>query len=359
MLARFLNEQLVSIFLVIGFFLRLVTRSKITDHRMRHFYIAVFACALLILSEGLEQYAALDPSRRFWRIMFSASGYSLRPVAALSMLLVVKGDRTKDFWFWLPAVVNAVLAFSAFFSPIYFYYYEDTYNFDRGPLNYLGFYVAGLYLLLLFILTYRRYRMGKKQEVRVLILCGAACLLASVFDIQVGGAHLTAFIMVSVIFCYMFINQQDADLDALTGLRNRQALYADLPDLDRNVTAVASLDMNGLKRLNDTRGHAAGDEALRTIGHCMAAHAESTVIPYRVGGDEFIILFLKKTEADVTSALEKITREIAASSGDVAAGYAMREDGADINAVMKLSDHNMYERKSAYYHTSGHDRRTF
>ena len=50
MLAQFLNEQLVSIFLVVGFFLRLKLRSRITDRRMRHFYTAVFCCALLILS---------------------------------------------------------------------------------------------------------------------------------------------------------------------------------------------------------------------------------------------------------------------------------------------------------------------
>ena len=71
MLAQFLNEQLVSIFLVVGFFLRLKLRSRITDRRMRHFYTAVFCCALLILSELLEEYAAQDPSRRFWRILFS------------------------------------------------------------------------------------------------------------------------------------------------------------------------------------------------------------------------------------------------------------------------------------------------
>ena len=358
MLAHFLNDQLISIFLVVGFFLRLITRSKITDSRMRHFYVTVFACALLILSEYLESVAAQDPSLRFWRILFSAAGYSLRPVAPLCMVLVVHGShKGKQFLFWLPAVINAVLAFSAFFSRIYFWFDEETYSFSRGPLNYLGFFVAGLYLLLLFILTYRRYRMGKINEVRVLILCGIACVLASIFDIQVGGAHLTAFIMISVIFYYMFINQQDADLDALTGLRNRQAFYTDVEDLDRNITAVASVDMNGLKRLNDTMGHDAGDDALRAIGRCMGTYAGSGIIPYRVGGDEFMILFLKKTEADVSSALEKITRKIADETCSVAAGYAMREEGADLSAVISQSDRQMYENKSAYYRAAGHDRR--
>ena len=359
MLAQFLNEQLVSIFLVVGFFLRLKLRSRITDRRMRHFYMAVFCCALLILSELLEEYAAQDPSRRFWRILFSALGYSLRPASALSMLLVAIGERAgKRVWlFWVPAVVNTLLAFSAFFSRIYFWFDEESYAFARGPLNYLGFFVAGLYLLLLFFVTYQRYRVGKTTEVRVLMLCGISCVLAAVFDIEVGGKHLTAFILIGVIFYYMFINQQDADLDALTGLRNRQAFYADLEDLERNITAVASVDMNGLKRLNDSKGHDAGDEALRTIGRCMAARAGNTVIPYRIGGDEFMILFLKKTEADVSSALEVMTREIAEASGSVAAGYAMREGHDDLNAVIRESDQRMYENKSAYYRQSGHDRR--
>ena len=359
MLAQFLNEQLVSIFLVVGFFLRLKLRSRITDRRMRHFYTAVFCCALLILSELLEEYAAQDPSRRFWRILFSALGYSLRPASALSMLLVAIGERAgKRVWlFWIPAVVNTLLAFSAFFSKIYFWFDEESYAFARGPLNYLGFFVAGLYLLLLFFVTYQRYRVGKTNEVRVLMLCGISCVLAAVFDIEIGGKHLTAFILIGVIFYYMFINQQDADLDALTGLRNRQAFYADLEDLERNITAVASVDMNGLKRLNDSKGHDAGDDALRTIGRCMAARADNTVIPYRIGGDEFMILFLKKTEADVSSALEVMTREIAEASGSVAVGYAMREGRDDLNEVIRASDQRMYENKSAYYRQSGHDRR--
>ena len=189
MLAQFLNEQLVSIFLVVGFFLRLKLRSRITDRRMRHFYTAVFCCALLILSELLEEYAAQDPSRRFWRILFSALGYSLRPASALSMLLVAIGERAgKRVWlFWVPAVVNTLLAFSAFFSKIYFWFDEESYAFARGPLNYLGFFVAGLYLLLLFFVTYQRYRVGKTNEVRVLMLCGISCVLAAVFDIEIGG----------------------------------------------------------------------------------------------------------------------------------------------------------------------------
>ena len=70
MLAQFLNEQLVSIFLVVGFFLRLKLRSRITDRRMRHFYTAVFCCALLILSELLEEYAAQDPSDQAYHRLF-------------------------------------------------------------------------------------------------------------------------------------------------------------------------------------------------------------------------------------------------------------------------------------------------
>ena len=58
MLAQFLNEQLVSIFLVVGFFLRLKSRSRITDRRMRHFYTAVFCCALLIMPRRIPPAAS-------------------------------------------------------------------------------------------------------------------------------------------------------------------------------------------------------------------------------------------------------------------------------------------------------------
>jgi diguanylate cyclase (GGDEF)-like protein len=84
--------------------------------------------------------------------------------------------------------------------------------------------------------------------------------------------------------------------DSLTGLANRRAFQARLRDEWRRAsryTAPLSLlliDVDGLKRINDERGHAAGDEVLKTAAHAINATMRGTDFGARWGGDEFAIV---------------------------------------------------------------------
>lgn len=84
--------------------------------------------------------------------------------------------------------------------------------------------------------------------------------------------------------------------DTLTGLANRLAFQARLRDeweRARRYTSPLSLlliDIDGLKRINDERGHAAGDEVLRTTAHAINATMRVTDFGARWGGDEFAIV---------------------------------------------------------------------
>ncbi len=90
--------------------------------------------------------------------------------------------------------------------------------------------------------------------------------------------------------------QEQATRDALTGLYNRR--YLD-ETLEREVAraqregyplAVALLDIDHFKQLNDTYGHRAGDEMLRQLGHFLQARARSGDVPCRYGGEEFLLV---------------------------------------------------------------------
>jgi diguanylate cyclase (GGDEF)-like protein len=89
-----------------------------------------------------------------------------------------------------------------------------------------------------------------------------------------------------------------AHTDALTGLGNRGALDDELrrifaaPIVERTDTALIMCDVDGLKNVNDTRGHAAGDDMLRTVADLLVeltATAPAASL-YRLGGDEFCVL---------------------------------------------------------------------
>ncbi|MFI5839180.1 diguanylate cyclase domain-containing protein [Catenuloplanes sp. NPDC051500] len=80
--------------------------------------------------------------------------------------------------------------------------------------------------------------------------------------------------------------------DALTGLANRTRLhdFARQAMADRREMAVLALDLDGFKQVNDTLGHAAGDELLKVVAARLLAQARDDDIVARLGGDEFVIV---------------------------------------------------------------------
>jgi diguanylate cyclase (GGDEF)-like protein len=90
--------------------------------------------------------------------------------------------------------------------------------------------------------------------------------------------------------------RQQASRDGLSGLFNRRMFDAYLPKIaqkcadERMDLAVLMIDVDNFKVLNDTLGHAAGDELLRDIAQIIRSGVRDQDAPFRLGGDEFVIL---------------------------------------------------------------------
>ena len=87
-----------------------------------------------------------------------------------------------------------------------------------------------------------------------------------------------------------------AECDPLTGLANRgvfQAMFADVPEWQGGADPLAALllvDLDGFKQINDTYGHAAGDECLRQVAGRLSHTYDQALLVARIGGDEFAVL---------------------------------------------------------------------
>ncbi len=155
--------------------------------------------------------------------------------------------------------------------------------------------------------------------------------------------------------------------DVLTKLYNRSFYVDELNRLERKgpqpVTIIIA-DLNGLKTLNDTLGHGAGDALLRRAGEVLNELVEPPAHAARIGGDEFAIILPGPDSAGGEAALEKLGRLIDLNnqfySGvtlSFSVGTATSGPGERLEAVVKRADGLMYEAKRAHYAAAGLDRR--
>lgn len=148
--------------------------------------------------------------------------------------------------------------------------------------------------------------------------------------------------------------QIQAETDGLTGLANRSKYnerieneYAKL-----NSVFVAYIDVNYLKKMNDLCGHEAGDSVLKRVAGEMTKFADKNIHRYRIGGDEFVLVFCnyEKEKANMVlreweKGLETLNRKEDLVHCSLAIGTAFAEKPVDIQAVIKEADRNMYEMK--------------
>jgi len=155
--------------------------------------------------------------------------------------------------------------------------------------------------------------------------------------------------------------------DVLTKLCNRSFYMAELNRLERNLLRPIScifMDLNGLKALNDSLGHDAGDSVLRRMGNILNQLIQHT--PYsasRIGGDEFVVLLPGADEAALQNCLQSLHELLSVDNQfystqpmSLSIGHATSSEQEQIVDMLKRADLDMYHQKRNYY--QNHDRRS-
>lgn len=226
--------------------------------------------------------------------------------------------------------------------------------------------------------NHKGYRFVKRKHGDYIV---AVCMLESmnaqtnIVAILIVGIYLTLASCLLVLMLSRVLKEKyekekyiyTSNTDELTKCFNRRAYDLDMENLDLNTEwAYISLDLNGLKKANDTLGHSAGDELICAAANCMKFAFASYGKIYRIGGDEFVVL-IRESVSNIDSILQvfdatildwhgKYSNSISVSYGVV---KSTEQDFDSIHSVSKLADERMYKSKSEFYNMSGNDRRSY
>jgi len=150
--------------------------------------------------------------------------------------------------------------------------------------------------------------------------------------------------------------------DSLTGLYNHAYFYQRLAhEIERSGRyghrfALVMMDVDTFKHYNDSRGHQAGDEALRLVGGCIRSAMRRSDLAFRYGGDEFVAILLNADVPRAQAVVRRVNRRIAARLKDlgdsagawlgVSAGIAcFPEDARTVDELVGMADGAMYDAK--------------
>lgn len=147
--------------------------------------------------------------------------------------------------------------------------------------------------------------------------------------------------------------------DVLTTLNNRGYYIDELNRLERmsvRPVSVIILDLNGLKQINDTWGHDAGDNLLRRVGEVLKEAAGATAHAARIGGDEFALVMPGFSEAEAAAMEATILRLLELNNQfhstmplSLSIGRATGTIGETVEAIARRADLGMYEEKRKFY----------
>lgn len=199
----------------------------------------------------------------------------------------------------------------------------------------------------------------RRQELLTYSLAGLALVflgIAAMIGMSAARAHVRAVKLSSQLH-YL------ATHDELTGLLNRRS-YFDLLHVERETAlrrddpmAVAIVDVDHFKRINDTHGHRAGDIVLGHVAAALTASTRSGDLVARIGGEEFAVLMPRTDIAAARTLCERLRRMIDNTtvplpsgmevSLTISTGIALLEGDEDRDSLMGRADHALYAAKSA------------
>ena len=334
---------------IIIFLIIFIGFNDVYEHEVtRMFMKPMFFLIVLIIIDNADYYLLGHQSKGFVHVLTAVFGYNIRLSLLVSLIMIELRDEKKIFkrLLLVPLAINIVITSLAFFTKLVFWYGEDG-EIMRGPLSYTPHVISFIYSVILFVYGIYILRFDRWRETVVVCLATFLSLMGTAVEtiFQLRGI-LIGVISLNVAFFYMYMHVEYFKLDILTGTLNRISFYADTKNLEKkDLVAVFSIDLNDLKKINDSMGHPAGDEYIRNSAKLMKKSIVKGCHIYRIGGDEFVIVCLGLSEEKVMGIKGTLEENMKNSPYQFAMGCAVMSEDEHFDDTYRRADREMYKNK--------------
>lgn len=349
-----------------------------------YFTYIILGCASLFEWLGVQLNGNMDFSPWLLRAV-KLFDYILTPIAGGVVILQfqTKGIFKKLIYIFIG--FNILYQFVSFFTG-WMIKIDDLNVYSHGN-GYNVYVVTYLIITVLVIIEFFIYGKKFRKQNRISLLAILLFVLTGIVMQEILGRSVrTAYISLVLCLALLYIHNQEfselaADdkmheqlikisVDPLTGISSRYAYNQEVMNLQSLKTlpsdlVAISIDINGLKKVNDNLGHLAGDELICGASQCISNTFKNHGKCYRTGGDEFIVFINSNNDEEIEELMANLRDNADEWKGTLAPnlslsiGYekAIDNEKISIENLISLADKKMYLDKNRYYVEHNLDRR--
>ena len=325
----------------------LLFNSTLSAKRKSKFILCTIMSFVMVIC-NIVNYTCSGSGKHIFLMKFcSAISFSISGPVTIPFIFVtgVLKKRTR-IGIQILACINVILSFISIFNGCIFKF-DNMGNRSLGPLGFIPYLFSLIYITVLLYTAIVKFRLGFKHESVFILALSVGIVIAVIMNALLHYKFLiSGMAALSCTFYYIFFTTETLTRDALTDAFNRHSFYNDIKDMQKRQMYIASIDLNGLKKINDTYGHDAGDKAILAV-----AESASEVLPvrcrfYRMGGDEFEVLYPNATYTEVELSMKHLKEVVQKKGYSIAVGFGEFKKGMKLDDVIREVDAIMYEDKA-------------
>lgn len=381
--------DIVSIIIILILMVDIVFDTKISNRTTHIFTYMLIATVWALFLDFLNW--AFDGSLQFGHLTFwfTVGSLCMGSVLACILLLYLNSFmyETHDFDVNKKALICATFNIISFFLTLFLAFSGTAFEFVDGHYKVGALYdivtmipvATVLFFVGLVIVNVRKVGIHDCIAVVGYILF---MVTGALIESEAGFGATYVAIAIADIFIFVMLQNQiivhekqnarqwmlESTTDSLTGLFNRRAYDMDIDEIETKTAGddfvYVSVDVNSLKKVNDSLGHKAGDELIIGAAGCLKDCFGAYGKIYRIGGDEFTALLNVDEQKldELKDCIKELTGKWRGKNNltlSLSCGYALKSEGHDmkVKQMALIADSRMYEEKKKYYSFSENERR--